>query len=235
MEFINNTIHPALNFEGIDQLEQKFHVVVMRQTYTWDNKGLLVLTEEQDPLCMEDRLVDRKDIMSGVVEESDLCHYKPKCDIIIKGHAYTPKNKINKQQYKASLQVQTPDKVIFKEAIPASKYQFAQQKKPIKNNGQYIKGNLLINKTLIILSPRYAQLHSESVTGNLRYQIKIKPFNEKTSLNPSSSFGGYNIIEEQNPIFNQLEKKHADCLIPQADREAIRLNPTHQTKNTTKF
>ncbi len=227
MEFINNTIHPALNFEGIDQHDQEFHVIVMRQTYTWNDKGLLVLAEEQEPLCMEDKIVDPNNLMSGVIEESDLCHYKPKCDIIIQGHAYTPKYRENKQDYKVSLQVQTPNKFIFKEAIPASKYRFAQQKKSKHNDKQYSKGDLLINKTLIVLSPRYAQIHSESVTGNLRYTIKIKPFHEKTSLNPSSSFGGYSMIEESHTVMTELEKRYAQALIAKEDRKNIRFHNNH--------
>ncbi|MGP5495529.1 hypothetical protein ACTXNC_12715, partial [Psychrobacter celer] len=74
MNFTNDTIYPALAFEGIDQLQQMFHVVVMRQTYTWNEQGLLILSEEQDPLQVQDQLTDPNDLMSGVVEESDLAH-----------------------------------------------------------------------------------------------------------------------------------------------------------------
>lgn len=109
MNFTNTTTHPALAFEGIDQLDQSFQVVVMRQTYTWNEQGLLILTDEQDPLRLEDQLVDTKDLMSGVVEESDLAHYKPKCDVIIKGHAYAPKHRVNQDSFNASIKLQTPD------------------------------------------------------------------------------------------------------------------------------
>ena len=112
MNFINTTNHPALAFEGIDQLGQSFHVVVMRQTYTWNEQGLLTLADEQDPLRLEDQLIDTKDLMSGIVEESDLAHYKPKCDVIIKGHAYAPKHKLNQDSFTASIKLQGPDYMV---------------------------------------------------------------------------------------------------------------------------
>lgn len=93
MEFVNDTPYPALSFEGIDQLSQTFHVVVMRMTCIWNEQGLLLPSDNQDPLCMTDVIADEKDSMSGVIEESDLCHYKPNCDILVVGSAYTPKHK----------------------------------------------------------------------------------------------------------------------------------------------
>ena len=124
MKFTNATSHPALAFEGLDQLGQSFHVVVMRQTYTWNEQGVLILADEQDPLRLEDELTDPNDLMSGVVEESDLAHYKPKCDVIIKGHAYVPKDKKSRDSFNASIRLQTPDYIILAEPIAATKYAF---------------------------------------------------------------------------------------------------------------
>ncbi len=225
MDFINNTQFPALNFEGIDQLDQRFHVVVMRQTYTWNDKGLLILAESQDPLCMVDQLVDPTDIMSGVIEESDLCHVKPKCDILIKGHAYTPKYRMSHYYYNARLQVQTPDKILYAPKQHTDKYEFVTKEiYQQQTKDRYLKGNSLIDKTLTILSPRYVTQLGKSVTGHLRYELKQDPMDTSTSLNPNNSFGGYCFIEENDPAIKLMNEK---TLIPQKQRADIRLNKQH--------
>ena len=43
------TPFPALAFEGIDQHEQSFHVLALRQTLTWDESGQLDYADEQAP------------------------------------------------------------------------------------------------------------------------------------------------------------------------------------------
>jgi len=222
MNFTNTTNHPALAFEGVDQLGQSFHVVVMRQTYTWNEQGLLTLADEQDPLRLEDQLVDTKDLMSGIVEESDLAHYKPKCDVIIKGHAYAPKHKLNQDSFTASIKLQGPDYMVLGERVAATKYAFVDQstKKPPKE--QYQVGQVLIDKTLTILSPRY--LLNDSITGNLHYKLHIEPMPSKVSLNPSSSFGGYSLIEDNHKALKYIDKNE---LIPEDQRSAIKLNPHH--------
>lgn len=222
MKFTNTTNHPALAFEGLDQLGQSFHVIVMRQTYTWNEQGLLVIADEQDPLRLEDQLTDTTDLMSGIVEESDLAHYKPKCDVIIKGHAYVPKHRQNQDSFTASIKLQTPDYTVLAEPVAATKYAFVAQssKKPAKD--RYQTGRVLIDKTLTILSPRY--LLNDSITGNSHYKLHIEPMPSKVSLNPSSSFGGYSLIEDRHNALNYIDKNE---LIPEDTRHAIKLNPHH--------
>ena len=224
MNFTNTTTHPALAFEGIDQLDQSFQVVVMRQTYTWNEQGLLILTDEQDPLRLEDQLVDTKDLMSGVVEESDLAHYKPKCDVIIKGHAYAPKHRVNQDSFNASIKLQTPDYVVLAEPNPAVKYAFVEQQSNKSAKDRYQAGQVLIDKTLTILSPRY--LLNNSITGNSHYKLHVEPMPSKVSLNPSSSFGGYSLIEDSH---NALKYINKDELITEEERDTIRLNLHHGT------
>ncbi len=89
MEFRNHTPFPALAFAGIDPLEQPFHVVVLRQTLSWNDRGELRYTDQQLPLCEEDSYFD-DDPRASVREESDLCHYKPKCDVIVNAYAHVP-------------------------------------------------------------------------------------------------------------------------------------------------
>lgn len=218
MEFINNTSSPALSFEGVDAY-QEFHVIVTRHTYTWDETGLLTLAQEQDPLCMTDELVDPEDIMSGVLQESDLCHYKPKCDVLVIGHAYAPRGKTT-NQFSASLRVKTPDKIIFSEPIKASKYLFQEQinKAAKPKASQRIKGDILIDKTLLVLGEQGIESIDESVAGNYKlFGGSLKKVN-KVSLNPSSSLGGYCLLDNDQP---NLDKLQSDKLIPEEDRRVM--------------
>lgn len=218
MEFINNTSSPALSFEGVDT-QQEFHVVVMRQTYTWDKSGLLRLLNEQDPLCMMDEIVDPNDVMSGVIQESDLCHYKPKCDIIINGHAYAPQRK-NVKSFMASIQVQTPNKVVFAASIKSNKYQFQdrQQKQQKPRITKRIKGDVLIDKKLLVTGKQYIESIDESVTGHYRLFAGAADKADKVSLNPSSSLGGYCALADEHP---SLETMDENLLIPVEDRAVI--------------
>lgn len=88
MEFTNYTPFPALAFQGIDQGEQKFHVLVLRQTLSFAN-GPLAYVDEQAPLCAEDEFFGEANT-SSVRQESDLCHYKPKCDVLVNATAVAP-------------------------------------------------------------------------------------------------------------------------------------------------
>lgn len=208
MEFVNDTPYPALSFEGIDQLSQTFHVVVMRVTCTWNDKGLLQPSDNPDPLCMMDVIADEQDLMSGVIEESDLCHYKPNCDVLIVGSAYAPQQKQSSDQFECRLHVQTPDKWLFDTPIPASKYLFANtNSKPART--QFVKGTKLINKTLCVLAPRVAFLEGKQLNGELNYTIKSGQLPPKTPLRPQSSFGGYFYLEENDPRLGKLpDDKH---------------------------
>ena len=91
MDFVNHTPFPSLAFEGIDQHNQSFHVLVLRQTLTWKDDGILTYTDEQEPLCEQDVFIGEMN-QSTVRQESDLCHYKPQCDVIANAVAYAPQN-----------------------------------------------------------------------------------------------------------------------------------------------
>ena len=92
MEFVNHTSYPALAFQGVDPLEQAFHVVVMRQSLTWGAAGQLVPADVQAPLCEADEFFDgATPLTSGSPrQESDLCHFKPRCDVIVNAVAHAP-------------------------------------------------------------------------------------------------------------------------------------------------
>ena len=222
MEFVNNTPSPALSFEGVDA-QQAFHVIVMRQTYIWDESGLLQLACEQDPLCMMDETVDSDDMMSGIIQESDLCHYKPKCDVLISGNAYAPKRR-RSQKFMASIKVQTPNKVIFAHPTAPSKYQFQEQfqeqqsKQSTPNIAQRINGDILIDKKLMVTGKQYIESIDESIAGGYRLFAGTTDKVNTVSLNPSSSLGGYCALDDEHPNVDEISSNQ---LIPVNDRAAM--------------
>ncbi|MDD2335678.1 MAG: DUF2169 domain-containing protein, partial [Geobacteraceae bacterium] len=92
MNLINNTPYPALAFQSNDQHGQSFHVVVMRATLDIQNNGTATLSHEQEPLVLTDEYFGELN-KSSVRQESDLVHFKPKCDVIVNATAYAPGGK----------------------------------------------------------------------------------------------------------------------------------------------
>lgn len=92
MEFHNLTPFPALAFEGIDQYDQEFHVIVMRATFDITSDLNLMPADEQAPLVVADQYFGEMN-KGSVRQESDLAHYKPNCDVIINAAAYAPGGK----------------------------------------------------------------------------------------------------------------------------------------------
>ncbi len=92
MDYQNFTQFPTLAYEGLDQYDQEFHVVALRMTYDIRSDNLLEFAEKQNKLVEADEYfgVINK---SSVMQESDLVHYKPKCDVIVIGSAYAPGGK----------------------------------------------------------------------------------------------------------------------------------------------
>ncbi len=91
MNFVNRTPFPALAFEGVDQNNQAFHVVVLRQTLT-SSTGTLKYADKQAPLCEADEPFGMPGEI-GVRQESDLFLFKPRCDVIVNATAYAPGGK----------------------------------------------------------------------------------------------------------------------------------------------
>lgn len=89
MQFRNHTPFPALLFEGIDQHERGFHVLVLRQTLSFAT-GELKYAKVQAPLCEVDTFFGDMNA-SSLRQESDLCQFKPKCDILVHATAHAPR------------------------------------------------------------------------------------------------------------------------------------------------
>ena len=90
MKLENHTPFPSLCFEHIDAQGRQFHVVVLRQTLQWDHAAKLRFATQQEALCLSDEFFGLPN-QSSMRRESDLCPYKPKCDVIVHADAYAPR------------------------------------------------------------------------------------------------------------------------------------------------
>jgi hypothetical protein len=116
MEFRNHTPFPALAFEGIDPENQPFHVLTLRQTLTWDDDGTLTYADEQAPLNTKDHYFGEPH-NSLVRQESDLCHFKPYCDVIVNAMAYAPKSQPSRR-FNVRLRLLCPHETLEPSAPP---------------------------------------------------------------------------------------------------------------------
>lgn len=96
MEFVNLTPFAAQAFGGLDTHDREYHVIVMRVGYRLaaDARvpGLFeaqVIDDEPVPLAMADACYG-EDNLSSPRAESDLAPYKPRCDLVLLGHAHAP-------------------------------------------------------------------------------------------------------------------------------------------------
>jgi hypothetical protein len=231
MEFRNHTPFPALAFEGINQVNQPFHVLTLRQTLTWDDDGVLIYADEQLPLNMEDRYVDKIG-NSAVSQESDLCHYKPFCDVIVNATAYSPKS-VATRQFDVRLRLTRPAKVDLqslpkppKDMNPLQKpstgaqYAWAEQYK--KALSARLTDTLLLDKTLKVLGERWfvRRLWPRRLLASLIRWISLgairlstwrltKP--RKTASVPvraDLAFGGQCRIEIADKCAKKIAKRH---------------------------
>ncbi|MFB9246468.1 DUF2169 domain-containing protein, partial [Massilia antarctica] len=109
MDFINHTPFPAQDFGGVDQHDQEFYVVALRQTLTWGESAVLAYADKQLPLCEEDHHAPPPE-NSYVLQESDYCQYKPKCDVIVNATAYAPYGKPSRR-FRVKLVVRRPNEL----------------------------------------------------------------------------------------------------------------------------
>ncbi|QIO05899.1 DUF2169 family type VI secretion system accessory protein [Acinetobacter shaoyimingii] len=97
MNLENQTPFPALMYSAADPDRQEHDIVVMKVSYkilrhdenSW---GLELISDGSVPLCLADEFWGEMG-QSSVKVESDLAPYKPMCDVILNGTAYTPNAK----------------------------------------------------------------------------------------------------------------------------------------------
>lgn len=160
MEFRNHTPFPALAFEGIDPDGQRFHVIALRQTLTFAS-GQLEYADEQAPLCEVDAFFGDMN-QSSVRQESDLCQYKPRCDVIVNATAHAPGGK-PARQFDVRLCVTQPDIARpppepprpLNPFMPVSEADLRQWRHEVEQaRATPLPGAVLIDKTLTVTGPR---------------------------------------------------------------------------------
>lgn len=171
MDFINHTPFPSLAFEAIDQHRQRFHVIVLRQTLRL-SAGTLSYSDEQIPICEVDSHFDTE-ASSSVRQESDLCPYKPRCDVLVNGTAYTPKDtplrslavRLTVKQADAQL----PGRILLDKTLNVTgERQFRKRLWPVRFLQWWLKVGTL---TLIRPSPWYRTRAAWFTSLPLRYEF----------------------------------------------------------------
>ncbi|QVM98902.1 DUF2169 domain-containing protein [Pseudomonas sp. SORT22] len=96
MEFHNQTPFAALCFSALDPRGNEHPVVAIKVGYRLlpiagqpGHCSAEVMAEEPALLCAADRYFGEQG-RSSVYEESDLAPFKPRCDVIVNGHAHAP-------------------------------------------------------------------------------------------------------------------------------------------------
>ena len=204
MDFINHTPFPALAFEGIDQHNQQFHVVVLRQTLTWNQHGKLIYADQQQPLCEADQFLGATN-QSVVRQESDLCHYKPRCDVIVNAVAHAPRGR------------------------PALRFAVRLVLKRQRLDAA------LIDKTLSVIGPRRFTQTGDPVgqrgaTTHKAWRLSEPEPIQRLALHNQFAFGGECRIDQGEPAAQQLVQRywltpeqldgHPDAQRPSAEQPA---------------
>lgn len=237
MEFVNHTPFPAQTFLAIDQNRQDFHVVVLRQTYAWNSIGEMEFASEQKPLCEKDEFfdTDRNPDSDDPQQESDLCPYKPACDVIVNATAYAPLNEkgeaILTNKFDVRLVVKRPDEPMpLPDAPQGLNPYMSPSAKEIKNwrlsveqtKTSRITGNKLIDKTLRITGARefkrcnffwrtFASLIEVITLGwiNLpRWRLTWAKSLLQLQLNLSNTWGGDNRVGPDDKAAKRIPKKN---------------------------
>ncbi len=94
MEFRNLTPFDAMCFSALDHDDIEHAVVAMKIGYSIEQQEdgtwyADVMDGDALSLCMADEF-EGKDGESNLLQESDLAPFKPRCDVIVRGHAHAP-------------------------------------------------------------------------------------------------------------------------------------------------
>jgi hypothetical protein len=130
MDFVNTTMASALHYESADQFGALFHVVVVRQRFMITPAGLRAAPVQPPVRDADASFADGPPGLT--MQESDLCPYKPCCDVTVNAVAYAPEGS-PVSHVKVRLRVEA--------ASPSS-------------NGTF-QSSPLIDKTLVITGERH--------------------------------------------------------------------------------
>jgi hypothetical protein len=167
--FDNRTDYDALHFDTLDQYGTAFHVIVAKIGYRLgpcgaEGEAQLIPLEEPAQLAVEDSYYDDALAMS-VRQESDLAPYKPRCDVIVNGHAHAPGGDATRS-FDVHLCLQRPDEAAPLperplalnplQSLSPTVFQEWQAQLAVARNTR-IAGVKLIDKTLSVTGERYLQ------------------------------------------------------------------------------
>lgn len=91
-DIYNYTKLPAIGFEQIFYEGNKYHCLIVKCTYQWDDEGKLSHAETQPDLVIQDEY-DAEPQESSLRYVTDLVPYKPATDVLITGTAVPPLGK----------------------------------------------------------------------------------------------------------------------------------------------
>lgn len=236
MEFINHTPFPALVFAGVDGRKQGFHVMVLRQTLTWNDARDLHFSDAQQPLCEADEFLG-SDMQSSVRQESDLCQYKPRRDVIVNATAYPPRREDGgvPTKFDVRLTVSRPGSPVplppephgLNPLMPASPGQIQAWKAEVERARKMPpQGERLIEKTLTVTGKRHfvqrtglrrlaaalVKIGSLGVVRLPAWQLTSPQPARDIQVNLEHAFGGQCRIETGNKAADRVPKQQ--CLTP---------------------
>lgn len=123
MEFRNLTPFDAMCFSALDRDDIEHSVVAIKIGYSIEQQEdgswyADVMDGDALSLCMADEYLDEPGT-SSLIQESDLAPFKPRCDVIVRGHAHAPGGVAAKQwETRVRLSVAQPGEPITEPEPP---------------------------------------------------------------------------------------------------------------------
>lgn len=229
MDFVNHTPFPAQVFEAIDQFDQEFYVLVLRQTLTFASENM-EYADEQAPLCESDAAFEGAS-NGSVRQESDYCPYKPKCDVIVNAVAHAPGEKPC-GHFSVRVVVRRPDRPAplpepprglnpLMSASPEAIKQWRVRVEKVKQAS--IPGEVLIDKALCVSGDR----HFEKRTWPARLLQSIVKWGTLTLIRPSP----WKLTRPREFTSLPMRAEYAyggECRINTGDPAAVKVGKTHR-------
>lgn len=224
MQLVNQTPFPALMYSAADPDRNEHRIVVMKVSYKIlppiDGCSDLILIQDGSvPLRLADEYWGEIG-ESSVKYESDLAPYKPKCDVILNGSAYTPLSKpLETLAVRLRLSVAEDQKTIQKPTAPqplnphmsltqSQKSRWLEQQRAYEQmleQNKKIKFKILMEKTLSVIGESVFKTNA-LLPG--WHRTKPKPFT-KLPLRWEYAFGGQHALyinpdRSGSPLYQEM-------------------------------
>jgi hypothetical protein len=221
VEFVNLTPFAAAAYRAIDKQDREYEVVVMRVAYqlkpisppnaagpVWFSAELI---EEDAPALVTEDKFEGEVGLSNLVAESDLAPYKPKCDVLVCGHAHAPQGQ-QASQWTIRLRLSEPQAAHAQPAlapaeplplnplmtltlgqVKAWQQQSQQRESAAQQVGQQIC-KILLDKKLVVHGPR---AFKRGLLGGWSLQAAVPV--QSVPLSYTLSYGGASVVN--NPRY----------------------------------